>query len=72
MQPNTHIQIVLKRITINLKLLQLIGTMGILTGGAGALVLALDRSVKASDLELHPPKLPWSHSGWFDSLDHAR
>lgn len=47
-------------------------TLGVLTGGAGALVLALDQSVKASDLELHPPKNPWSHKGWFSSLDHAR
>ncbi len=30
---------------------------------------ALDESVKA-DLMLHPPKLPWSHSGHMDSFDH--
>lgn len=43
-----------------------------LAGGAGALIFALDRSVKASELELHPPKNAWSHSGIFSSLDHAR
>jgi len=32
-------------------------------------VYALDESVKA-DISLHPIKLPWSHSGLFDSLDH--
>ncbi|CAH1982051.1 unnamed protein product [Acanthoscelides obtectus] len=49
----------------------LLGTIGMLAGGAGALLLALDRSVRASDLELHPPKHVWSHSGMFSSLDHA-
>merc|ERR1712168_1587050 len=29
-----------------------------------------DQEVKA-DMILHPPHLNWSHSGWFDSLDHA-
>lgn len=43
-----------------------------LAGGAGTLAFALDRSVKATDLELHPPQNPWSHSGFFSSLDHAR
>lgn len=47
------------------------GTLGVLAGGAGALVFALDRAVKASDLELHPPKHIWPHSGIFSSLDHA-
>lgn len=42
-----------------------------LAGGAGAIIFALDRSVRASDLELHPPKNPWNHGGWFNSLDHA-
>lgn len=49
----------------------LLGSLGVLAGGAGALLFALDRSVKASDLELHPPKNPWSHNGVFSSLDHA-
>ncbi|KAJ8977675.1 hypothetical protein NQ317_010414 [Molorchus minor] len=49
----------------------LLGSLGVLAGGAGALLFALDQSVKASDLDLHSPKNPWSHSGPFSSLDHA-
>lgn len=49
----------------------LLATLGVLTGGAGALMFALDQSVKASDLELHPPKNPWSHDGAISALDHA-
>lgn len=49
----------------------LLATIGALTGGAGALMFALDQSVRASELELHPPKHAWSHSGFFSSLDHA-
>nr|CAD7593299.1 unnamed protein product [Timema genevievae] len=49
----------------------LYATLGIITGGTGALLFALDQSVKASDLELHPPKHPWSHKGYFSALDHA-
>ncbi|XP_066139344.1 cytochrome c1, heme protein, mitochondrial-like [Euwallacea fornicatus] len=49
----------------------LLGGLGILAGGAGVLIYTLDQSVRASDLELHPPKNPWSHNGWFNSLDHA-
>ena len=50
----------------------LIATVGVLAGGAGALMYALDISVKASDLVAHPPKMPWPHSGLFSSFDHAR
>ncbi|CAG9828957.1 unnamed protein product [Diabrotica balteata] len=49
----------------------LLGSLGLIAGGTGALLFALDQSVKASDLELHPPKNVWSHSGTFSSLDHA-
>ncbi|GJQ78769.1 hypothetical protein Trydic_g2801 [Trypoxylus dichotomus] len=49
----------------------LLATIGAITGGTGALAFALDQSVKASDLELHPPKNPWSHNGLLNSLDHA-
>ncbi|XP_060521179.1 cytochrome c1, heme protein, mitochondrial [Cylas formicarius] len=49
----------------------LLRTLGILTGGAGALILALDRSVKAANVDLHPPKNPWSHNGLISSFDHA-
>lgn len=41
-------------------------------GGAVGLAYTLDQSVKASGLELHAPQFPWSHSGLFSSLDHAR
>ena len=34
------------------------------------MVYALDESVKA-DISLHPAKLPWSHKGTIDSLDHS-
>lgn len=48
------------------------GSLGVLTGGAGALLFALDQSVRASELELHPPKNPWNHNGLLSSLDYAR
>jgi len=44
------------------------------TGASSLLLLtALEKSTahSAGDLELHPPHLPWSHSGTFSSLDHA-
>lgn len=47
-------------------------TLGVLSGGVGALIFALDQSVRASELELHPPKNPFYHKGLFNSLDHAR
>ncbi|XP_062401638.1 cytochrome c1, heme protein, mitochondrial [Sardina pilchardus] len=46
-------------------------TLGVLTTGGVGLALAINQSVKASDLELHPPNYPWSHSGLVSSLDHA-
>jgi ubiquinol-cytochrome c reductase cytochrome c1 subunit len=48
-----------------------LASMGVLTGGAGALLFALEKSVRAGELELHPPKMPWSHNGYFSSLDHS-
>lgn len=50
---------------------KLLTSLGIVAGGAGALIFALDQSVKASELELHAPEYPWSHSGYLASLDHA-
>lgn len=47
-----------------------LGALGIFTGVGGAVAYTLDQEVKA-DMTLHPPHLHWSHSGWFDSLDHA-
>ncbi|XP_077435055.1 cytochrome c1, heme protein, mitochondrial [Vanacampus margaritifer] len=46
-------------------------TLGVVGAGAAGLGLALHQSVKASDLELHPPNYPWSHGGLLSSLDHA-
>ncbi|XP_078542756.1 cytochrome c1, heme protein, mitochondrial-like [Lissotriton helveticus] len=48
-----------------------LSTLGVLAAGGAGLALALHRSVKASDLELHPPKYPWSHNGPFSALDHS-
>lgn len=47
-------------------------TLGVVTAGGAGLALMLHQSVKASDLELHPPNYPWSHAGPLSSLDHAR
>ncbi|XP_064161377.1 cytochrome c1, heme protein, mitochondrial [Anguilla rostrata] len=48
-----------------------LSTLGVLAAGGAGLALALQQSVKASDLELHPPSYPWSHAGILSSLDHA-
>ncbi|XP_069477911.1 cytochrome c1, heme protein, mitochondrial [Ambystoma mexicanum] len=48
-----------------------LSTLGVLAAGGAGLALALHRSVKASDLELHPPKYPWSHNGALSALDHS-
>ncbi|CAI9607861.1 unnamed protein product [Staurois parvus] len=48
-----------------------LSTLGVVLAGGAGLALALHRSVKASDLELHAPSYPWSHGGLFYSLDHA-
>jgi len=47
-----------------------LASLGVFTGVGGAIAYQLDQEVKA-DMILHPPHLKWSHSGWFDSLDHA-
>ncbi|XP_046329326.1 cytochrome c1, heme protein, mitochondrial-like [Haliotis rufescens] len=39
-------------------------------GGVG-LAVALNQAVIAADLELHPPKYPWSHHGMFNAFDHG-
>lgn len=49
-----------------------LSTLGVVTAGGAGLALMLHQSVKASDLELHPPSFPWSHAGPLSSLDHAR
>ncbi|KAM7282921.1 cytochrome c1, heme protein, mitochondrial [Ixodes scapularis] len=50
----------------------LLGTVGAVGAGVAGVIYALNESVKAGDLELHPAKLPWPHSEhWLSSLDHA-
>uniref|UniRef100_A0A8C7X4W8 Cytochrome c-1 n=1 Tax=Oryzias sinensis TaxID=183150 RepID=A0A8C7X4W8_9TELE len=46
-------------------------TLGVVTAGGASLALMLHQSVKASDLELHPPNYPWSHAGPLSALDHS-
>ena len=50
---------------------KLLASLGAITGSIGALIFTLDQSVKASDLELHPPHYGWNHSGAVNALDHA-
>lgn len=40
-------------------------------GGGTVMAAAMSTPVFASDLILHPPKMPWSHNGPLSSLDHA-
>uniref|UniRef100_A0A8C8HIN8 Cytochrome c1, heme protein, mitochondrial n=1 Tax=Oncorhynchus tshawytscha TaxID=74940 RepID=A0A8C8HIN8_ONCTS len=44
---------------------------GVLTTSGAGIALMLQQSVKASDLELHPPNYPWTHSGMLSALDHG-
>lgn len=47
-------------------------TVGVVGAGVAGVIYALNESVKASDLTLHPPKLPWSHKETvISALDHA-
>merc|ERR1711976_795895 len=48
-----------------------VGVAGAATAGAIGLGVALQQSVSALDLLLHPPTFPWSHNGYLESLDHA-
>lgn len=45
--------------------------LSVITAGGAGLALMLHQSVKASDLELHPPQYPWTHSGPLSALDHS-
>jgi len=44
-------------------------TLGASASGLMGMVKSLDESVKA-DLSIHAPSLKWSHTGYFNSLDH--
>merc|ERR1711976_28162 len=48
-----------------------VGVAGAATAGAIGLGGALQQSVSALYLLLHPPTFPWSHNGYLESLDHA-
>ncbi|XP_054166354.1 cytochrome c1, heme protein, mitochondrial-like [Oppia nitens] len=50
---------------------KLVATSGVLGGASIGLYYVLNESVKASDLELHPPSYPWPHNGFIKSLDHS-
>jgi len=43
---------------------------GLAVGGGTIVATAMAQPAFASDMVLHPPKMPWSHNGMFDSLDH--
>lgn len=47
------------------------GVVGTAVTGAIGLGVALQSSISAKDLELHPPNYPWSHNGLVESLDHG-
>lgn len=49
----------------------LYAAMGVAAGGIGALMLALDQSVKAYDWPCHPPNYPWTHKPHLGAFDHA-
>ncbi|XP_077982595.1 cytochrome c1, heme protein, mitochondrial-like [Glandiceps talaboti] len=46
-----------------------LSALGVLTAGGVGLVSALEMSVRAEDLELHPPKHPWNHKGLLQTYD---
>jgi len=49
----------------------LLASLGALGTGGLLLLVGLEKSVTAAELELHPPHYGWSHSGTFQSLDHS-
>ncbi|XP_012259442.2 cytochrome c1, heme protein, mitochondrial [Athalia rosae] len=49
----------------------LLACLGVATGGVGALVYALESTVKADDPVLHAPTYGWDFYGIFNTLDHA-
>lgn len=52
---------------------QFFSTVGVVGAGVAGVIYALNESVKAADLVLHPPKLAWPHKETvISSLDHAR
>lgn len=50
---------------------KILSVSGVALVGAAGLAYALNESVKAGDLTVHPPSYPWSHNGALSTLDHA-
>ncbi|KAM8967882.1 cytochrome c1, heme protein, mitochondrial [Pelodytes ibericus] len=48
-----------------------LSTLGVLVTGGTGLAFALHQSVKASEIDVHPPSYPWDHSGYLSALDHS-
>ncbi|KYO17639.1 cytochrome c1, heme protein, mitochondrial [Alligator mississippiensis] len=48
-----------------------LSALGVLAASGAGIALALHRAVNATELELHPPSYPWSHSGFLSALDHS-
>jgi ubiquinol-cytochrome c reductase cytochrome c1 subunit len=48
-----------------------LASLGAIGTGGLLLLIGLEKSVNAGELELHPPHFEWSHRGTFQSLDHA-
>jgi len=48
-----------------------VGTAALIGGGLSATCAALQYSVSANDMMLHPPALPWEHNNWFTTFDAA-
>ncbi|EDV43271.1 uncharacterized protein Dana_GF18408 [Drosophila ananassae] len=48
---------------------KLLGALGVLAGGAGLLIYALEASVDASSDCVHPPHQDWNHTGLLAALD---
>uniref|UniRef100_UPI00358F2EE4 cytochrome c1, heme protein, mitochondrial n=1 Tax=Myxine glutinosa TaxID=7769 RepID=UPI00358F2EE4 len=47
-----------------------LSSLGMVAAGSAGFALALHLSVHAGELVLHPTPLPWSHNGFFSSLDY--
>ncbi|CAM9306618.1 unnamed protein product [Bubo scandiacus] len=48
-----------------------LAALGVLVAGGGGLALALRWPLAAGELEMHPPRFPWSHGGALAALDHS-
>lgn len=49
----------------------LLVSLGAITGGLSLLLYGFDTVVRASELEIHAPKLDWYHNRHINSLDHG-